>query len=206
MKPIHLSLLASALLLASCASHTAPTGACCAEDKTPAASAEPLPGGSVYQLGHTWTDENGQPVALESLRGQPVVLAMFFTQCEYACPILTHDMAALRLMLPPETAAQTRFVLLSMDAARDTPALLRDYRKRQGLGEGWTLLRADEAKVREMALVLGVKYKRDGRGQFSHSNAIFVLDRKGTLAHRRDGLQVDNEATVEAVNRAAFGH
>lgn len=205
MKPLLPTLLASALLLASCASpgETPAPPPCCREDARASAPLPPLPGRSVYQLGQTWTDENGRPLALESLRGQTVVLALFFTNCEYACPVLTHDMAAIRSRLPPETAARTRFVLCSMDPARDTPEALRGYRARQGLGPGWTLLRGEETEVRELALVLGVKYKRDTRGQFSHGNAIFVLDRDGVVQHRRDGLQVDNGATVQAIRQAS---
>lgn len=172
---------------ACCAAVPAAPVACCAEEK-PAA---PLSARSLYQLDSKWTDDAGATVSLTSLRGQPVVLAMFFAQCEYACPVIVHDMQRLRAALPEAVRAETRFVLVSFDVARDTPAELRAYRKRLALDSGWTLLRADTPAVQELAMLLGVKFKQDARGQFSHSNLITVLNPEGEIAHQHAGLNGD---------------
>ncbi len=68
---------------------------CCAEEKptAPAVSVSKLPlsARSLYQLDAKFTNDTGQPVQLASLRGQPVMLAMFFASCEYACPVPVSD-------------------------------------------------------------------------------------------------------------------
>lgn len=161
--------------------------ACCDE----LAGGAPLTARSLYQLDAAWTDDAGKPVKLAALRGSPVVVAMFFASCEYACPVLVHDLQRLRTTLPEAVRAQTRFVLVSFDVARDTPPVLAAYRKKLELDASWTLLRGEAAAVQDLAMLLGVSYKQDARGQFAHSNLFTVLNAEGEIAHRQPGLQGD---------------
>lgn len=174
--------------------------ACCAEIVV---SAKPLAVRSIYQLGAAWTDDGGEAVALASFRGQPVVLAMFFAQCEYACPVLVQDIQRLRAALPETARDKTQIVLVTFDTARDTPAALRAFRERMSLDERWTLLRGDEDAVQELAMLLGVKFKQDARGQFSHSNLFTVLNVEGEIVHQRNGLMGDVSEAANAVALAA---
>jgi protein SCO1 len=188
-------------LLAAVGLHAAEPakGACCpacgAEEK-PAAT---LTARSLYQLGATWTTDRGESLQLSSLRGKPVVIAMFFSQCEYACPMIVSDMQRIRESLPAAIRDQAKFVLVSFDVARDTPAVLKTYRERTALDGSWTLLHGDSAAVQELAMLLGVKYKQDPRGQFSHSNLITVLNPEGEIAFQRPGLGGDISEAAKAV-------
>jgi protein SCO1/2 len=112
-------------------------------------------------------------------------------------------MQRLRASLPADARERTRFVLVSFDTVRDTPAVLRAYRERMGLDAAWTLLHGDAGAVQELAMVLGVKYKEDARGQFSHSNLITVLDAAGEIAHQRTGLAGNISAAAKAATLAA---
>lgn len=177
---------------------------CCAEEKPAATTASTaLPVRSLYQLDGTFTNDAGQTVSLASLRGRPVVIAMFFSNCEYACPILVSDMQRLRGQLPENVRERAQFVLVSFDTARDTPAALKAYRERDHLDGSWTLLHGDDAAVQELAMVLGVKYKQDAKGQFSHSNLITVLNDNGEIAFQRAGLAGDVSEAAKAVVVAA---
>ncbi|MES2695785.1 MAG: SCO family protein [Verrucomicrobiota bacterium] len=158
---------------------------------------------SLYQFDAIWTNDAGRPVRLAMLRDRPVVVAMFFAQCEYACPLLVADLQRLRQSLSTEVRAKTQFVLVSFDSARDTPAALRAYRERMSLDAGWTLLRGDSAAVQDLAMLLGVKFKQDARGQFAHSNLITVLNAEGEIAHQLAGLQGDVSNAAKAVALAA---
>jgi protein SCO1/2 len=140
---------------------------------------------------------------LATFRGQPVILAMTFTRCEYACPAIVADISRARAALPPEIAAKTRVVLVSFDSERDTPVALAAYRGRAGLDAGWTLLRGSPENVRELAMLLGVKYQQDGRGQFSHSNLFTVLNAGGEVVHQQMGLFGDVAPAVRAIVSAA---
>lgn len=173
----------------------AAAGSCCAE--LPAAA--PLSARSLYQLDAAWTDDTGAPVKLAALRGRPVVIAMIFARCEYACPVLVQDLKRLRAALPEAVRARTQLVLVSFDTARDTPAALRAFRERMTLDAGWTLLRGETAPVQDLAMLLGVKFKQDARGQFAHSNLFTVLNPEGEIVHQHAGLMGDISTAAQAV-------
>lgn len=171
-----------------CPPETKPAAAPCCPVVPPAA---PLSSRSLYQLDATWTNDAGGAVSLSSFRGQPVILAMFFASCEYACPVLVSDIQRLRAQLPAADAARTRFVLVTFDTERDTPAALRAFRERSGLDANWTLLRGEDTAVQELAMLLGVKFRREARGQFAHSNLFTLLNAEGEIAHQTMGLMGD---------------
>ncbi|HTT58269.1 MAG TPA: SCO family protein [Opitutaceae bacterium] len=159
---------------------------CCA---AAAAAAPALSSRSVYQLDASWTTDAGRSFQLAALRGRPVVLAMFFTSCGYACPRIVADMTQIQQTLPAAVRDQARFVLVSFDDRRDTVAALQAYREAHGLNASWVLLRGAPDDIRELAAVLGVKYKRDAAGMFQHSNLITVLNPEGEIVHQRAGLE-----------------
>ena len=181
---------------------------CCAHDDAApadaAVTAQPkLSAKSIYQLDSSWTNDQGAAVSLATLRGRPVVLAMFFASCEYACPVLVSDMQRLRQSLPENVRERAQFVLVTFDPARDTPDALHTYRERSALDGGWTLLHGDAESVQELAMLLGVKYKQDARGQFSHSNLITVLNDEGEISFQRAGLMGDVSEAAKEVGVAA---
>jgi protein SCO1/2 len=158
--------------------------ACCA-----AMAAAPFSKESIYQLDAKFTDDSGRAFTLGELRGRPVVLDMFFASCGYACPLLVTDMQSIRAKLPAEIRDRVAFVLVSFDVARDTPAALAQYRAQRSLDGQWTLLHGDDDAVRELAALLGVKYKQDADGMFSHSNLLTILNPQGEITHQRTGLK-----------------
>src|SRR5581483_3423655 len=125
------------------------------------------------------------------------------SSCTYACPLLVSDMQRLRQTLPAELRDRAQFVLVSFDVARDTPAVLKSYREQHGLDANWTLLRGDTAAVQELAMLLGVKFKADAQGNFSHSNVLTILNPEGEIAHQRAGLMGDVSEAAKAVALAA---
>ena len=144
---------------------------------------------SLYQADATFTTDTGTACKLGTFRGRPVVLAMFFGSCSYACPLTVTDIQAIRAQLPAELRDRAAFVLVSFDVARDTPAALAAYRTQRDLDSAWTLLRGTEDSVRELAALLGVKYKREADGAFAHSNLITILNAQGEIVHQRPGLK-----------------
>jgi protein SCO1/2 len=184
---------------AACCAPVVEKPSCCAAEE----SVAPLSARSLYQHDAVWTSDGAEPFALATLRGRPVVLTMFFASCGYACPVLVSDMQRLRELLPAEVRAEAKFVLVSFDTERDTPEALREFRERSGLDEAWVLLRGDEDAVQELAMLLGIKFKRDANGQFSHSNLLTILDGEGEIAHRRNGLMGDVSEAARAVVVAA---
>ena len=138
---------------------------------------------SLYLLDSTWTSDVGRQIKLGALRGRPQIVAMFFSHCEYACPILVGELKAIEGKLPAEVLSKVDILLVSIDSKRDTPAELATFRAmRQLTRERWTLLRGEADDVRELAALLGVNYAEDSRGQFAHSNLITLLNAEGEIA------------------------
>ncbi|MDD2763000.1 MAG: SCO family protein [Opitutaceae bacterium] len=171
--------------------------ACCA---AATATAEAAADRSIYQLEATWITDAGKPFRLEELRGRPVVLAMFFASCGYACPRIVNDMTQIRQTLAPAVRDHAVFVLVSFDDERDTVAALHAYREAHELAStNWMLLRGAPGDIRELAAVLGVSYKKNALGMFDHSNLITVLSPEGEITHQRAGLEGGLAETARAV-------
>jgi protein SCO1/2 len=174
--------------------------ACCATNLHAAASCTDK---SLYQVDSTWLDDNGRDIKLSTLRGRVQIVTMFYARCQVACPILVHDMKRVEAALSPDLRAQTGFTLLSMDSERDTPGALRAWRKQHDLpSDRWTLVNGKPDDVQEMAALLGVKFKKDALGQFSHSNLITVLDPNGEIVFQYSGLNQEIGGLTNAIERA----
>lgn len=173
-----------------------PAADCCKEKPAPkpdaccaAMDAAPFSKNSLYQADAAFTTDAGRAFKLGSLRGRPVVLAMFFASCGYACPLLVSDMESIRAKLPAELRDRAALVLVSFDTVRDTPAALAAFRAQRGLDAQWTLLHGGADSVRELAALLGVKYQQAADGMFSHSNLVTILNPQGEVVHQRTGLK-----------------
>ncbi len=164
----------------------------------------PLTDKSLYQLESRWTSDHGKEIKLGALQGRLQVLTLFFTHCEFACPIIIHDLQRLEAALPPSLRGQVDFLLVSLDPDRDSVATLRAFRDLRKLPlSNWTLLRGSHDDVRELAALLGVNYQKDARGQFAHSNLITVLNPAGEIIHQQIGLNQDPAETVRVLTKAA---
>lgn len=182
------SLALAALCLAfTLRAESAPSAATCCPPAPTATT--PLPAASLYQAEGSFTTDAGTPFHLASLRGHPVALAMFFSSCAYACPATVADLATIRNQLPAAERAHTRIVMVSFDPERDTVETLHRFRDSRDLDENWFLLRGGDDAVRELAALLGVKFKRESNGSFAHSNLITILSPEGEIVHRRAGLK-----------------
>ena len=95
-----------------------------------------------------------------------------------------------------------RFVLVSLDPARDTLAAMRHFADAHHLTGDWTLLRGTPDDVQMLAALLNVRYRPTPDGQVAHSNLIHVLDSDGRLITQQEGLGTDPAATVAAVEQA----
>jgi protein SCO1 len=181
-----------------------------AAEPLPPCCRAPLPAGqptdkSLYLLESRWTSDVGKEIKLGVLRGRPQVVAMFFTRCEYACPIVVGELKAIEQQLPPGVLEKVDFLLVSMDSKHDTAADLAKFRDQRHLArERWTLLRGETDDVRELAALLGVNYAEDTRGQFAHSNIITVLNAEGEIAFQHLGVKQDPAALIAAIEKAAL--
>jgi len=178
------------------------TKSCCSEHPSP--DAVEATENSIYQVDSQWQDQSGKKHQLKSLGGRIQVVTMGYTTCKYACPRLLADMRLIESGLPQEIAAQTGFTFISIDPETDTPARLAEYRKENHLDSArWTVLTGDAESVQELAVVLGIQYRKVGEKDFAHSNLITILDANGEVIHRQKGLEADPQDTIKAIVAAS---
>ena len=164
----------------------------------------PLPRDSVYQLQAQLTDQGGKRFDWGSRRGKPQLVAMFYTSCQYICPLIIDSGKAVERQLDPAERERLGILLVSMDPARDTPAALASVAAKRKLDPArWTLASPAAGQVREVAGVLGVRYRALADGEFNHTSALVLLDADGRVLARTEqmGSKPDPEF-VAAVRRA----
>ncbi|WP_025605777.1 SCO family protein [Pontibacter actiniarum] len=181
---------------------------CCVKPNTTAnrtttAAAQPvgaLTDMSLYNLSSSWSNQNGEDLKLEKLQGKTQLVAMIYTSCGYACPRTVADLKVLENRLSKYSSDELGIVLVTMDPARDTPAVLKDFAASNSLSpDRWTLLTSTPDNIQELAALLNVKYKNDLKGNISHSNIITLLNAQGEIVHQQEGLGTDPAETVKAV-------
>lgn len=146
-----------------------------------AVSTEP----SVYDLGLVLRDSSGRTIGLDARRGSPVLVSMFYASCAVACPALVDDLARTLADAPSDT----KVLLVSFDAARDTPAKLDELLVRRRLDPArWTIASATDTDARELAAAIGYRYRKLDSGEFFHGATIVLLDEAGRPLARSEGF------------------
>lgn len=152
-----------------------------------------------HQLGNvTLTNQLGEQVSFDSLRGRIVIADFFFTRCPSICPTLTRNMKGLQdgLKLKDITKRiDTTFVQLisfSVDPERDSVPVLKKYADRYGVNHDvWWMLTGPKKTIYDYALnelKLGLQ---DGDGideNFIHTEKFVLIDKTGVVRGYYNGL------------------
>ena len=184
--------------------------ACLAIASPPVASAggasqAPLPEDSVYQVDASFDRAGGGDTEWRALRGKPRVVTMFYSTCRAVCPMIVESARAVQRGVPEANRGRVGFVLITMDPARDTPAALATVQRERHLDPAtWLLLRPDEADVRRLAAILGVRYRALADGEFNHTTTLVLLDADGRVLARTEKIgSAGDPVFMEAVRVAA---
>lgn len=168
----------------------------------------PLP--VLAQVGDfTVTNQLGQSVTSEALRGHPWVANLIFTRCPGPCPQLTGVMRRIQDGLA--RTSSSRLVSLTSDPEFDTPSVLAAYARRFGADERrWQFVTGTRDQIRRLAvdrllLVLQDKtaeQRESPEDLFLHSTLIVVVDAAGRLRTAVEGLApAAAEQVLEALSR-----
>jgi len=75
----------------------------------------------------TMTNQDGQPVTINELKGKWSLLFFGYTFCPDVCPTTLAQLRQIKSELPPEAVDKLQIVLVSVDPHRDTPQQLKQY-------------------------------------------------------------------------------
>jgi protein SCO1 len=156
---------------------------------------------SLHHLDVLWTDHHGRSVRLADFAGQNLLITMFYGSCTTACPLLLHKARTLQDALPQRLDV----LAVSFDPEADTPEAMRAYAEQRGYDrDGWHFLSGSPTEIRMLATLLGVRYQRRADGHYDHSNLIALLDERGVVRLRTEGVAPDVGDVLEAVAGGAL--
>ncbi|MEK2646652.1 SCO family protein [Bdellovibrio sp. BCCA] len=152
---------------------------------------------SIYNLGSELLDSNGKKVSIVSLKGQPVVISMAYTSCAYACPLIISQMQQLEKEVDAQ-GLKARFVIVSFDPKVDTPSVMKKYAEKRKLSSRWSLYTSSSDKTpREIANLLGIKYKKMEGNDYDHSFIVTVLDKEGVIRGQQIGADKEPKELIK---------
>jgi protein SCO1/2 len=155
---------------------------------------------SVYHLDAEWTSHRSETYSLSDFSGQPVIVVMFYGNCTQVCPILIKDAWRLYSSIEKPMRDSLNVLAVTFDTENDIPEVLRDYAEYEQLNiPGWHFITAEQANVRSLAMMLGVQYTKKSDGHFAHTNLVTVLDKKGRIVKRVEGLSQPMDEAAEEI-------
>jgi protein SCO1/2 len=157
--------------------------------------------------GHVLRDHRGRDLALDDLRGKPLVVSLIYTSCATVCPIVTDHLR--------DSVAEARRVLghgrfnvltFGFDASGDRPGQLAGFAGTHGLTgiDDWYIASADEATNEAMLGDLGFAY-REAAGGFAHVTQTSILDSEGRVYRQLYGEQFPLPMLLEPLKDLILG-
>jgi protein SCO1/2 len=135
------------------------------------------------------TLQDGTQIGLADLRSKVVVVTFIYTTCADTCPLLTAKLVGIQRQLGAD-GARVRFVAITVDPKKDTPAALRRYAEGHGAkAPGWIFLTGTEGEIGEVARRYGIYVKKRPGGDVDHTFLTSVIDGEGVLRVQYQGVR-----------------
>ena len=149
-------------------------------------------------------NQDGETVRFfdDVLKDQVVVINFIFTNCDGACPLMTHKLSLVRDSMEGQIGNGLRFVSLSIDPERDTPAAMKEFAKTHHADhDGWVFLTGKPENLNLIVKRLG-QYTEDveahstmmlaGNVNAAHWIKIQPYDQPPIITEKLKSLLLDN--------------
>ena len=143
------------------------------------------------------------------IKDKITVFAMVYTHCPDICPMTTHNMHLVEQKLPADLKDKVKFVVISFDPNRDTPAVLKKFAEIRDISfNNWALLSGDIQNTKEVMLKFDVKAipadsTYDDNGELSynviHTDRISLIDQEGKLRSNYKGSTANLDMILEDI-------
>jgi len=140
------------------------------------------------------TDQNGQTITEQDVKGHIHIADFFFTSCDAICPMMTSQLSRVQEAMGDER--DYRILSFSLDSENDSVPVLRSFARKFGANDTvWHLLTGDKKAI----YTLGAEgYKqsvlRDAENDINHSGRLILVDRNLQIRgfyNALDSLEVD---------------
>ena len=145
------------------------------------------------------TDQNGHAVALSSIRGSVTFVLFGYTNCPDACPAGMERLRELHESGAIPRGVKVKYVLISVDGERDTPAALKTFLAKYS--SNFVGLTASPNTVKPIAANFSASFfagAHDHADHYTvaHSPQIFIVDPAGNIRAEVYGASLDAMADV----------
>ncbi len=153
----------------------------------------------------TLRDAEGRTVRLADFRGKVVVLSFIYATCPDVCPLHSDAFAAIQEAVNGTPMKELlRFISITTDPGRDTPAVMKSYGPAHGLDSvNWTFLTSGPDKpsaTGKLAERYGLKFTLGKDGHQLHAVVTHLIDKSGTLHARYHGLKFNRTNMIVHIN------
>ncbi len=157
-----------------------------------------------------YTNQNGEKVSLESLKGKPWLAMFIFTNCTSVCPPMTMHMTDIQKSFEKKGLKDYKIVGFSVDPKTDTPEKLKKYLEQYPVADQskWDLLTGySQDDISTLALKSFKTLVKDdpNSNQVIHGSSFYLVNQDGVVVKNYSGYQdvpydtiaVDMETIIE---------
>ncbi|MGH9347898.1 MAG: SCO family protein [Vicinamibacterales bacterium] len=158
-------------------------------------------GGAVPDF--TLTNQDGEAVALSSLRGAVVAVTFIYTRCPLPdyCPRMIANLQAIERRFPERVGRDLALAAVTFDPQHDTAKRMKEYaRFFKADRPGWQFLTGSLDEVSRVCALFGVEFWPE-EGLITHTLQTAILDREGTLVASVEGKDYSPKQLADLVAR-----
>lgn len=154
----------------------------------------------------TLTNQLGETVSLQDLKGRVWVADVIFTRCAGPCPKMTEEMSTIQRAFP--AGAELRFVTLTTDPEHDTSRRLKDYSEKFAADPArWYFLTGPKSELLANLAIGSLKLsavekekelQQDPNDLFIHSTVFVLVDKTGKIRAFYESLEPGFQEKIQA--------
>ncbi|MGE6369191.1 SCO family protein [Planococcus kocurii] len=142
----------------------------------------------------SYTDQRGDSVSLEDLKGTPWLATFVFTNCTTVCPPMTFNLSDIQQQLAASGLEDYKIVAFSVDPVVDTPETLQNYLAQYSVPDEskWHLLTGyTQLEITDFAKNNFSSFVRNDpeSDQVIHGTNFYLVDQKGVVVNNYDGFE-----------------
>ncbi len=96
------------------------------------------------------------------VKDKVVTLNFFFANCDEICPLVTANLAKVQKLLGAQVGRDIHMYSFTLKPEEDNVEAIRNYRRKYGVGPGWTFLTAKPADMEKLRRAIGFTYPDPG--------------------------------------------
>jgi protein SCO1 len=146
---------------------------------------------------------SGERLSLAATGGRVRIATMFYAHCPTMCPMTLDTLKRLDAALSETEREKLGVLLLSLDPARDSPAVLQQFQADHVLAANrYLLARTSKYEVSRLADALRISPGSEAGGMVDHSAALVLFDANGRELARTEHVGQLDASFLTAVRQA----